>query len=265
MPLLKGEKNIGHNIKEMEEHGHPHKQAVAAALSTAYDDLNTQSKRQAQREGATMSHDEPYARPVTSMTQSDLNEANKKYWGGEAGNIGPAETEAKAPMLAGTKVVPVYRGAGDQDEKFDDEVSPTQSDPPDSRSNNLLGMPAIAGDAKEDPQGYGSGRQPAGYKPAGSKYNTMNPPPKDPKPAKDDMVEGSEAMEANDAKTPFLSQEKSQLEAHHTKLLGQGYRWRQSAGVTGSKEIRHEYSHKSGAKAKIIESPTGQHRFEGGE
>jgi hypothetical protein len=162
MPLLKGEKNIGHNIREMEEHGHPHKQAVAAALSTAYDDLNTESKRQAQREGTIMSHDEPYARPVTSMTQSDLNEANKKYWGGEAGNIGPAETEAKAPMLAGTKVVPVYRGAGDQDEKFGDEVSPTQSDPPDSRSNNLLGTPAVAG------KGH------------------------------DDMVEGSEAMEAND-------------------------------------------------------------------
>lgn len=36
MPLLKGKKNIGHNIREMEKAGHPHKQAVAAALHTAY-------------------------------------------------------------------------------------------------------------------------------------------------------------------------------------------------------------------------------------
>lgn len=37
MPLHKGKskKVIGENIKEMQEAGHPHKQAVAAALSQA--------------------------------------------------------------------------------------------------------------------------------------------------------------------------------------------------------------------------------------
>ena len=35
MPLKKGKKNIGKNIKEMVKAGHPQKQAVAAALSTA--------------------------------------------------------------------------------------------------------------------------------------------------------------------------------------------------------------------------------------
>jgi hypothetical protein len=37
MPLEKGKsrKVIGHNIKEMEESGHPRKQAIAAALSEA--------------------------------------------------------------------------------------------------------------------------------------------------------------------------------------------------------------------------------------
>lgn len=37
MPLKKGKsrKVIGRNIKEMEESGHPAKQAIAAALSTA--------------------------------------------------------------------------------------------------------------------------------------------------------------------------------------------------------------------------------------
>jgi hypothetical protein len=36
MPLLRGEANIGHNIKEMEASGHKRSQAVAAALRTAY-------------------------------------------------------------------------------------------------------------------------------------------------------------------------------------------------------------------------------------
>jgi hypothetical protein len=34
MPLLKGKKNIGHNIK-VEEKTHPKKQAIAIALNTA--------------------------------------------------------------------------------------------------------------------------------------------------------------------------------------------------------------------------------------
>jgi len=39
MPLKKGssQRVISENIKEMQEHGHPHDQAVAAALSTAKD------------------------------------------------------------------------------------------------------------------------------------------------------------------------------------------------------------------------------------
>jgi hypothetical protein len=35
MPLLPGKKEIGHNIEEMQAAGHPHDQAVAAALDTA--------------------------------------------------------------------------------------------------------------------------------------------------------------------------------------------------------------------------------------
>ncbi len=35
MPLLKGKKNIGKNIKEMEKSGHPVKQSIAAALNVA--------------------------------------------------------------------------------------------------------------------------------------------------------------------------------------------------------------------------------------
>jgi hypothetical protein len=35
MPLLKGRKNIGHNIEVEEAHGKPHKQSVAIALNVA--------------------------------------------------------------------------------------------------------------------------------------------------------------------------------------------------------------------------------------
>jgi len=35
MPLLKGKRNIGHNISEMEKSGHSKKQSIAAALNVA--------------------------------------------------------------------------------------------------------------------------------------------------------------------------------------------------------------------------------------
>lgn len=35
MPLKPGKKNIGSNIKELESHNHPYKQALAIALKTA--------------------------------------------------------------------------------------------------------------------------------------------------------------------------------------------------------------------------------------
>ena len=35
MPLKSGKKNIGYNIKEMENSGHPKNQAIAAALNEA--------------------------------------------------------------------------------------------------------------------------------------------------------------------------------------------------------------------------------------
>jgi hypothetical protein len=35
MPLLKGKKNIGHNIAEMVKAGHPRNQSIAAAMRVA--------------------------------------------------------------------------------------------------------------------------------------------------------------------------------------------------------------------------------------
>jgi len=36
MPLKPGKRNIGRNIREMERHGYPRREAVAASLSEAY-------------------------------------------------------------------------------------------------------------------------------------------------------------------------------------------------------------------------------------
>jgi hypothetical protein len=114
MPLVKGTSRavIEHNIHEMVAHNHPVKQAVAAALHTAHPQGGK-------------------AKDEVAMSAAEVNRKNEQWWG----NVGPAKSEAEAPMLAGTKVasVPVWHGAG-----VGDEVEPTQSAPPDKRSDNLL-------------------------------------------------------------------------------------------------------------------------------
>ena len=144
MPLLKGKANIGHNVEEMEKSGHPRKQAVAAALHTALDversvlhgvddgeevTLNSHMKEQAQKKGAIMSHDAPEMIATTAMTAAEVNEKNKQYWQGEKGNVSSEAKEA-SPALA--QSVPVYNPHAV------DAVTPTQSWPPDTRSDNLL-------------------------------------------------------------------------------------------------------------------------------
>lgn len=44
MPLLPGKKNIGFNISELQSTGRPHDQAVAIALSNAYDKMKRKKK-----------------------------------------------------------------------------------------------------------------------------------------------------------------------------------------------------------------------------
>jgi hypothetical protein len=157
MPLQQGssEKTVSRNIREMVESGHPQKQAVAAALHTARDNMGI------------------------AMTAAEVNKRAERFWNGEDGNIGPAESKAEAPMLAGTAVskIPVWRGAGMGDAM--DEVSPTQSAPPDTRSDNLLerGHGGIPG---TEPLNSGSVPSPL---------------------AKDDLVQGSEAMETSEHQT----------------------------------------------------------------
>lgn len=45
MPLLKGKKNIGKNIRELEETGRPQKQAIAIALKEAGASKKKKAKR----------------------------------------------------------------------------------------------------------------------------------------------------------------------------------------------------------------------------
>jgi hypothetical protein len=92
--------------------------------------INSKLTAQAQRKGVIMSHDAPEMLATTAMTQAEINKNNEKFWG----NVAPGPE-----VLAGTRVapIPVYHPEGG----MGDEVAPTQSDPPDTRSDNLLERP----------------------------------------------------------------------------------------------------------------------------
>ena len=105
MPLLKGKSNIGHNIEEMQEHGHPHKQAVAAALHTALD-------------GGTM----PEVHATTAMTHAEMNAKNREYYNGSGGNVIEPAGKPLVQAAVDRKAVPVWKGHG-EDEQLDGVVS----------------------------------------------------------------------------------------------------------------------------------------------
>jgi hypothetical protein len=85
MPLKEGSsrETISHNIEEMEKSGHPHKQAVAAALHNAdAPNFNQNKMGEAKQAGAVKSHDcgnTPIQAPIDDLipiTDTVLN------WGG---------------------------------------------------------------------------------------------------------------------------------------------------------------------------------------
>lgn len=112
MPLKEGSSQevISENIKTEIEHGKPQKQAIAIALENAgksnRDDFNEVKKHEAQKKGEIVSHDEvqptqsvppdnrsdnllehtgadaEYTPVGGSLTQSELNEINKRFWQG---------------------------------------------------------------------------------------------------------------------------------------------------------------------------------------
>jgi len=71
MPLLPGKSNIGHNIAEMEKHGHPREQAIAAALNTArksYADGGEAAPWYEKRQAQEMTHTGPINAAVPGRT-----------------------------------------------------------------------------------------------------------------------------------------------------------------------------------------------------
>jgi hypothetical protein len=156
MPLAKGsaEETISKNITEMVEHGHPQKQAVAAALHTALDDeppnlkvksmlippTNHKNDHQvnagAYGKGTGMGIDAAYSSVGVSV--ADISKMGEEFWNGMNGNVGSPEGNASSLPQQDTAPTPIRVYAGMADAQFFDELEPTQSDPPDRRSDNLL-------------------------------------------------------------------------------------------------------------------------------
>lgn len=262
MPLEKGSSRevISRNIETEMAHGKPQKQAVAIALETAGksnkdETLNEEKKNRAQSLGAIMSHDE-YARPVTAMTASDVNVANEKYWGG-VGGIGPSKSAPEPER----KHVPVKVWSGD-------EVSPTQSNPPDKRSDNLLSREHGGMDAEDEsvksllsrvehkasPTAYTGGKvvkpgHPEHAKLTGGALWTGET--KSSKP-QDELVEGSEAAPVEDLTTGELRHfvrtstsatepSRKQGQTGHAKSAGNLGKLAQGAAKSGRSELAGEY------------------------
>ncbi len=90
MPLLAGKEEIGHNIREMEKAGHPHKQAVAAALHKAYD---------AHAAGILLTHDDR----ALFLKRSDKSRDHQGEWCCPGGSIEAGETAEQAASRELTK------------------------------------------------------------------------------------------------------------------------------------------------------------------
>lgn len=73
---------------------------------------------------------------AVGVSFADIKRMGHEMWGGNDGNVGSDEGSNSSLPIAG-KPIPIHQGMQDA---FD-EVSPTQSDPPDSRSDNLLTGP----------------------------------------------------------------------------------------------------------------------------
>jgi hypothetical protein len=120
---------------------------------TGIDGFNEEKEREAEKEGAVKSHDDNFgttkmeAEQLPSadsysavgggrITIAEINRQGQELWGGKDGNVGSLEGNASSLPAHDweSKPIPVYPGMRDAQ----DEVSPTQSDPPDHRSDNLL-------------------------------------------------------------------------------------------------------------------------------
>lgn len=79
---------------------------------------------------------------------ADIEKMGQEFWNGANGNVGSPEGAASSLPEEKHGPVPVYKGM--MDAQSFDEVSPTQSDPPDKRSDNLLADESLVEWAKEE-------------------------------------------------------------------------------------------------------------------
>jgi hypothetical protein len=126
---------------------------VGELIAHGGDSFNSEKMEEAEKEGAIKSHDDNFGtlemeatqlssadayKPVGggNVTLADINRYGHEMWAGNDGNVGSEEmNESTLPAHKGGRApIPVYAGMRDAQ----DEVSPTQSDPSDKRSDNLL-------------------------------------------------------------------------------------------------------------------------------
>jgi hypothetical protein len=181
MPLLPGKSNIGHNVKEMEQHGHPKAQAVAAALHTALDDEEVKSMLipATNHKNDKQANAGAWGAGQTSYNQSLAAQAKRAHGIVSYDESGTAQLEQEANALGTSDDLPykpvttmtlkqindmghelwagphgnVGSDVGNESSlpqsaqkpipvyPAGDEVSPAQSDPPDRRNDNLLTGP----------------------------------------------------------------------------------------------------------------------------
>lgn len=70
------------------------------------------------------------------VSLADINKMGREMWAGPDGNMGSVEMNEGVLPTEDTGHTPIQVYPGMQDAY--DEVNPTQSDPPDKRSDNLL-------------------------------------------------------------------------------------------------------------------------------
>jgi len=96
MPLLPGKKNIGHNIKEMESHGHARDQSIAAALNVA---------RESRAEGGLNALKVPHLRPK-KIRQPHAEKFIKHFHGAIHSSVAGRTDHLPLTVRSGSYVLP---------------------------------------------------------------------------------------------------------------------------------------------------------------
>lgn len=157
MPLTGKGREIMHSMEETYPSKTKAEEVFYASKNagkiSGVDGFNEEKEREAEKEGAVKSHDDNFGTmkmeaeqlpaadsyaPVGGgkITLAEISRQGQELWGGKDGNVGSLEGNASSLPAHDwdSRPIPVYKGMQDAA----DEVSPTQSDPSDARSDNLL-------------------------------------------------------------------------------------------------------------------------------